>query len=108
MFVLDVTLGGIQMMKSLLLATSLVAIGATAASAQFYPGPGRPERPEFRRDIYPYEARRHDVCQSKAIRLHDYERRSARDGVITWNERRTIRALQRDLDQSCGRYRHRG
>ena len=105
MFVLDVTLGGIHIMKSLILATSLLAIGATAASAQFYPGPGRPE---FRRDFHPYEARRHDVCQSKAIRLHSYENRSARDGVITWNERRTIRALQRDLDQSCGRYRHRG
>jgi hypothetical protein len=92
-------------MKSLILAAGLVIAGATAASAQFYPGPSRPE---FRRDIHPYEARRHDGCQSKAIRLHDYERRSARDGIITREERRTIRALQYDLDRTCGRYRHNG
>jgi hypothetical protein len=92
-------------MKSFILAAGLVVIGATTASAQFYPVP---QRAVFNRDHHPYQARHHDGCQSKAIRLHDYERRSARDGVITFNERRTIRDLQRDLDRSCGRYRHHG
>jgi hypothetical protein len=86
-------------MKSLILAAGLLAIGATAASAQYAPYSSGEHR---------YERRFHDACQSKSIRLHDYERRAARDGVITPGERRTIRDLQRDLDRTCGGYRHRG
>ena len=85
-------------MKIMLAAFSFVALGATAASAQLAP---------WSRDRHPYEARHHQVCQNKAIRLHDYERRAARDGRIDRRERETIRALERDLDITCGRYRHR-
>jgi hypothetical protein len=86
-------------MKTLIAAAALLAVGATTASAQFAP---------HHRDHHPYEARHHNVCQQKAIRLHDYERRAARDGRIDRRERETIRALERDLDSTCGRYRHRG
>ena len=86
-------------MKTLIAAAALLAIGATTASAQYAP---------HRADIHPYAARHHSVCQSKAIRLHDYERRAARDGRVDRRERETIRALERDLDSTCGRFRHRG
>ena len=86
-------------MKTMIAALGLLAIGATTASAQFAP---------HSRDIHPYAARHHGVCQQKAVRLHDYERRAARDGRIDRRERITIAALQRDLDRTCGRYRHRG
>jgi hypothetical protein len=83
-------------MKYVLLAASLLAVGATSASAQ-----------GWNREHHPYAQRHHNVCQSKAIRLHDFERRSARDGIITPSERRTIRALESDLARTCGGFRHR-
>jgi hypothetical protein len=86
-------------MKYLILAASLLAVGTTSASAQ-YGG--------WNRDSHPYAQRHHQTCQSKAIRLHDFERRSARDGIITPSERRTIHALERDLARTCGGHRHRG
>jgi hypothetical protein len=86
-------------MKSLIIAAGVIAAGASAASAQYAP---------HHRDHHPYHARHHNVCQEKAIRLHDYERRAARDGRVDRRERETIHALQRDLDRTCGRYRHRG
>jgi hypothetical protein len=76
-------------MKTLIAAAALLAVGATTASAQF-----APHRPGY----HPYEAQR----------LHDFERRAARDGRIDRSERQIIRDLERDLDRSCGRYRHRG
>jgi hypothetical protein len=93
-------------MKKLLIAASLLAVGATSAVAQFGPGPG--PRPEWRRDAFPYEQRRHSICQEKAWRLHSYERRAAADGRLSWNERRNLSALQNDLDRTCGRFRWRG
>ncbi len=86
-------------MKLLIAASVLLAIGTTAASAQMMP---------YNRGVHPYESRHHAVCQEKARRLHDYERRAARDGRVNHRERDTIRALERDLDRTCGRYRHRG
>ena len=86
-------------MKSLIIAAGLIAAGASAASAQ-YSG--------YSRDIHPYAQRHHATCQEKSIRLHDYERRAARDGHIDRHERHVIHELQRDLDRTCGRYRHRG
>ena len=85
-------------MKIMLAALGFVALGVTAASAQLSP---------WRKDLYPYEARHHAICQEKAIRLHDYERRAARDGRIDRRERETIEALRRDLDRTCGGWRHR-
>ena len=85
-------------MKKLLLAASLLAIGATAASAQ---------RGEWRRDYHPYEARYHNTCQEKAQRLHSYHSRAKADGRLSWRERQTVQALERDLDRTCGRYRFR-
>ena len=87
-------------MKSLVLAAGLLALGASTASAQYAP---------YARDMHPYAQRHHNVCQMKAMRLHGYEQRALRnDGRLDRRERETIRALQRDLDRTCGRYRHRG
>ena len=86
-------------MKSTILAAGLIALGASSAMAQYSP---------YQKDRHPYEARHHNVCQEKAIRLHDYQRRAARDGHIDGRERRVIHALEADLDRTCGRYRHRG
>lgn len=85
-------------MKTLIAAAALLAVGATAASAQFSPYRGG----------LPYEARHHEECQHKAQRLHDFQRRAARDGRIDRSEREIIRELERDLDRTCGRYRFRG
>ena len=86
-------------MKTIVAALGLLAVGATAASAQ-YAG--------WRQDLHPYEARHHHMCQEKAMRLHNYERRAARDGRLDRRERATIEALERDLNRTCGGFRHRG
>ena len=86
-------------MKTLIAAVGLLAVGATTASAQYSP---------YAKERFPYEARHHEICQQKARRLHDYERRAASDGRIDHRERETIRALKRDLDATCGRYRYHG
>ena len=88
-------------MKSLIIAASLIVVGATSAAAQYAPRP-------WTRDAHPYAQRHHGVCQKKAWDLNQYERRAASDGRITGYERRNIAALQRDLDRTCGRYRWRG
>ena len=72
----------------LLLTMVLLGTGATAALAEPH---GRWEYRQSR-----------DWCEGKARRLHDYEHRAARDGVIAREERNTIRALQDDLRDSCG------
>ena len=88
-------------MKALIIAAGLLAVTATSASAQYAPR-------AWDRVEHPYAQSRRSDCQAKAIRLHDYERRAARDGRIDRHERETIRALERDLDRSCGRFRWRG
>lgn len=84
-------------MKAVILAAGLVVIGASAASAQSV----------WRKEEYPYAQRHHAMCQAKARQLHDYERRAAADGRLSWRERRTIESLRRDLDRTCGRFRWR-
>jgi hypothetical protein len=85
-------------MKLLALAGVLITLAtATAASAE-----------PWERGRYPYEARHHNVCQEKASRLHQFERRSASDGRIDWRERRVIEKLRYDLRVTCGGFRHRG
>jgi len=86
-------------MKTLIAAAGLLVIGATAASAQYAP---------WKRDLFPYEARHHSVCQDKARRLHGFERRAASDGRLSGSERETIRFLKRYLDRTCGGWRWRG
>jgi hypothetical protein len=86
-------------MKSLILAGAFVVVGAASASAQFAP---------WSSERHPYAQRHHHSCQDKARRLHQYERRSARDGRVSASERDVIRALERDLRRTCGGYRHRG
>ena len=88
-------------MKSLMIAAGLIVAGATAASAQF-------ASPPWARAEHPYAERHHASCQEKAFRLHNYERRAARDGHIDRRERMTIEALRHDLDRTCGRFRYRG
>ena len=85
-------------MKSMLLAAALLVAGASAARAQ---------RAPWSRDSHPYAQRHHSVCQDKAFRLHQFERRAASDGRLSFWERRAMAALQRDLDRTCGRFRWR-
>lgn len=112
-------------MKALIIAATLLAAGTSAASAQRGPDRDRdrgPDRkpgfsitigqlapaPAWRRDNFPYEQRRHSVCQEKARRLYIFERRAEADGRLSGSERSTMRDLQRDLDRTCGRFRYRG
>ena len=86
-------------MKSLIVAAGILLAGATSASAQHGP---------WSQGNHPYAQRHLSVCQDKAFRLHNFERRAASDGRISYNERQTIFSLKRDLDRTCGRYRWRG
>jgi hypothetical protein len=88
-------------MKGLIIAASLIAISATAASAQVVIVP-------YSSGHYPYAERHHRVCQEKAWRLHSFERRATADGHLSRREREEIAYLRRDLDRTCGRYRWRG
>jgi hypothetical protein len=88
-------------MKKILVAVGMLAVTATAASAQFGPSP-------YNRDIHRYDQRHHAVCQDKAMRLHQFERRAAADGRLDRREREIIRGLERDLARTCGGFRHRG
>ena len=84
-------------MKKIIMAAGLLTIAATAVSAQGLP--------RWEKDKFPYAQRQHSVCQDKARRLHDFERRASSDGRLSRSERNTMAALQRDLDRSCGRFR---
>jgi hypothetical protein len=86
------------MKKIIITALSLLAVTATVGTASAQ---------GWRRDEHPYERRHHGFCIEKSKRLHDYERRSARDGFISPRERMTIRALEADLARTCGGHRHR-
>lgn len=81
-------------MKSLILAATLIGIGATAVSAEPW--------------AYPYERKHHKVCQAKAQELHRYEHRAGADGHFDKREMRTIEALRRDLGATCRGYRWKG
>ncbi len=87
-------------MKNLIIATGLLAISATAASAQFAPRPYTPGQ-------HTYERRNHRECEDKAYRLHQFERRAASDGRIDRRERAIIAQLERDLRITCGGHRYR-
>ena len=65
----------------------------------------QPPHQAYTRDNHPYARHQHDNCQEKAFRLHRFERRAAEDGRISRSERSEIRALQYDLDRTCGRFR---
>jgi hypothetical protein len=88
-------------MKKIILAAALVVVGATSASAQFAPSP-------WRQSDHPYAERRHKICQEKAWRLRDFDRRAAADGRLSWRERRIHDSLRADLDRTCGGFRWRG
>lgn len=87
-------------MKKLIIASGLLALFATAASAQ--------PVPTWEKDKFPYAKKHHTVCFEKARRLNGYEARAKADGRLTRSERNTMAALQRDLDRTCGKYRWRG
>lgn len=97
-------------MKALVVAAGMLALGATAANAQYKNEPWVKEYKvePWQKDRYPYAERHHRTCHFKAWRLWNYEKRAARDGKISFNERVTIRALKRDLDYTCGKWRWRG
>jgi hypothetical protein len=87
-------------MKNILIAAGLLAVSATAASAQFAPRPYVPGQ-------HSYERRHHRVCEDKAIRLHQFERRAGADGRIDRREARIMEELRRDLRITCGGHRYR-
>ncbi|MEQ1698096.1 MAG: hypothetical protein ABL901_19875 [Hyphomicrobiaceae bacterium] len=84
------------MKARIIAAAALLAIGASSASA----------REGWQKDRHPYAQKHHSACQDKAQRLHGFEVRATRDGRLSRDERRTIEVLKRDLDRTCGRYRH--
>jgi len=84
-------------MKKLVIAAGLLAIGATAASAD-----------PWNKGHHPYAEKHHSVCQGKAHRLHGFEMRAKSDGHMDRREREIMRTLVRDLDRTCGRYRWHG
>jgi hypothetical protein len=86
--------------KNILIAAGLLAVSATAASAQFAPRPYTPGQ-------HSYERRHHRECEDKAIRLHQFERRAASDGRIDRRERAIMADLERDLRITCGGHRYR-
>lgn len=67
-----------------------------------------PPPPVWSRGAFPYAERHHKTCHQKAWRLRWFERRSAADGVLTYREQAEIRALRRDLRQTCGGWSWRG
>jgi hypothetical protein len=75
--------------KTLVLSTLIALASGSAVAHADYRGKWEHSQP-------------YSWCEEKARRLHGYEHRSARDGVITREERHTIRALQDDLARSCG------
>ena len=105
-------------MKKFILAAAMLAVGATAATAQYGGGP----RPDQRRWVapppppvvvwkkteFPYGERMHRVCVRKAWELREFDRHAAADGWFSPRERRTHVALKADLDRTCGGYRWRG
>ena len=76
------------MKKIVVLTVAMLAAGTSTAFAE------RPARWEHKQS--------YDWCEDKARNLHRYENRSARDGVITRDERRHIEILRADLRRSCG------
>jgi hypothetical protein len=101
------------MMKSFVIAAGILALGATAANAQYYSYKREPWVKEYKivpwhKEHFPYAERHHKVCHLKAWRLWNYERKAVRDGKLSFNERWIIRGLKRDLDYTCGKWRWRG
>ncbi len=93
---------GIISMKKVILAAALLAVGASSASAQFVLSP-------YNRGEHRYEQRHHRVCQEKAWRLRDFDRRAlSNDGRFDRRERQIHNELRADLDRRCGGFRWRG
>ena len=67
-------------MKKLVIAAGLLAIGATAASAD-----------PWNKGHHPYAEKHHSVCQDKAHRLHGFEMRAKSDGHMDRREREIMR-----------------
>ena len=76
-------------MKYLILAATVLTLGATAASA------GDHDRGHDR------DRERHARCDIKREQLQRIERRATADRIITWRERREIREARRDVERAC-------
>jgi hypothetical protein len=83
-------------MKTLIAAVALLAAGTTLASAQ-----------EWRRDLYPYEARHHEFCQRTGREIWRLERLVA-ERRSNHRERETLLSLQRERDARCHGWRYQG
>jgi hypothetical protein len=79
----------------------------TAAKVVYVPVPV-PPAPAWNKADHPYAQRHHRSCHEKSHNLYRYERHAAADGHLSPREYRTIDALKRDLDRTCGRHRWRG
>ena len=86
-------------MKRWLLAAGFIAAAVSGATAQYAP---------YSRTEFPYAQKYHTVCQEKAHRLFEFEKRAGADGRISVSERGTMRSLERDLARTCGGYRFHG
>lgn len=102
-------------MRALIIAAGLLAVGATAATAQYGggprgygPPPAPPGPPVWTRQHHPYEQRHHGFCHRKAWELRHYEQYAQADGRYTKGERRITEQLRHDLQRTCGGYRWRG
>ena len=92
-------------MKLLALTAAIVTLGSVTASAEPWDR-DRHERVEHGR--YLNQERRHDVCQEKAERLHQFQHRASSDGRLDFRERRIIERLRHDLHETCGGNRWHG
>ena len=69
-------------MRAFILATATLALAATTASAQ-----------SWSRERFPYAERFHAMCQEKAHRLYEFERRSGADGRLSARSARPSRCF---------------
>ena len=98
-------------------AAGLMALGSTAAMAQYGKPPPNyqpvyipspPPPPVYSRGEHHYDQRHHAACHDKAFRLHHYERHLAKEHYVSPREHAILVRLKRDLDRTCGGYRWRG
>ena len=85
-------------MKTTIVALAVLAAGIAGAAAQTY---------KYSPGAFPYEERRHPVCQKKAAQLYALEHRPKGSAPLASHDSRLVYLLQKDLNRGCGGYRQR-